>query len=60
MVKVPNSFMSKWNDWIMKIVSGDKVGIKINDEIGPYMCTYQGLSKGTPFPLCSFIWPLVH
>ena len=30
-------------DWIMRTVIGSKVGIKVNNSIGPYFPTYQGL-----------------
>jgi hypothetical protein len=41
-------FPSIWNDWTLKSVKGGRVAIKVNDEIGPYFCTYQGLRQGDP------------
>jgi hypothetical protein len=32
--------------WIMKMVLGGKVGVKVNNCIGPYFQTYQGLRQG--------------
>jgi hypothetical protein len=39
-----------WNDWMLKAVRGGRVVIKVNDEVGPYFSTYQGLRQGDPFP----------
>ena len=41
-------FPSKFNDLFMKIVSGGKIGIKVNGENGPYFRTHQGLRQGDP------------
>ena len=46
-------FPSKFNDLVMHIVSGGKVGIKVNGEVGPYFRTHQGLRQGDPCRLCS-------
>lgn len=32
----------------MKIISGGRVAVKVNGEIGPYFKTYQGLRQGDP------------
>jgi hypothetical protein len=37
-----------WNDWMLKAVRGGRVAIKVNDEVGPYFSTYQGLRQGDP------------
>jgi hypothetical protein len=39
-------FPHLFNDWIMKIVTTGKVAIKVNDEVGPYFNTSQGLRQG--------------
>jgi hypothetical protein len=41
-------FPAIWNDWVLKVVSGGRVSIKVNDEIGPYFSIYQGLRQGDP------------
>ena len=33
-------------DWIMKTVTGGKVSVKVNVEVGPFFKTYQGLRQG--------------
>jgi hypothetical protein len=32
----------------MKVVKGGRVAIKVNDEVGPYFNTHQGLRQGDP------------
>lgn len=39
-------FSSKWCAWIKSIVSGVHVGVKINDEVGPFINTPQGPPTG--------------
>ena len=41
-------FSQKWCDWVQSIVSGGHVGVKVNDEIGPFFSTHKGLRKGDP------------
>jgi hypothetical protein len=41
-------FPSAFNVLVMKIVSGGKVRIKVNGEIGPYFNTHRGLRQGDP------------
>jgi hypothetical protein len=41
-------FAPKWCRWIQSMVTGGSVGIKINDEIGPYFQTKRGLGQGDP------------
>jgi hypothetical protein len=41
-------FAPKWCHWIQSMVTGGSVGIKINDEIGPYFQTKRGLRQGDP------------
>jgi hypothetical protein len=37
---------------MLKNVRGGRVAIKVNDEVGPYFSTYQGLQQGDPlFPI---------
>jgi hypothetical protein len=35
-------FSPKWCKWIQNIVSGGSVGIKVNDNIGPYFQMKRG------------------
>jgi hypothetical protein len=45
-------FSDTWCDLVMKTITGGKVGIKVNNKIGPYFVTHQGLRQGVPsFPL---------
>jgi hypothetical protein len=39
-------FSPKWCRWIQNMVSGGSVGIKVNDDIGPYFQTKRGSDKG--------------
>jgi hypothetical protein len=41
-------FLQKWCDWVQSIVSGGHVGVKVNDEIGPFFSTHKGLCQGDP------------
>nr|AAM08546.1 Putative retroelement [Oryza sativa Japonica Group]AAP53436.1 retrotransposon protein, putative, unclassified [Oryza sativa Japonica Group] len=41
-------FPDQWCDWVMKVVRGGKVAIKVNDEVGPYFNTHKGLRQGDP------------
>ena len=41
-------FSQKWCDWVQSIVSSGHVGVKVNDEIGPFFSTHKGLRKGDP------------
>jgi hypothetical protein len=43
-------FSPKWCRWIEDMVTGGSVGIKVNDEIGPYFQTKRGLKQGDPMP----------
>ena len=45
MLKLKN-FPDKWCDWVMETMRGGHVGIKVNDEIGPYFKTFKGLRQG--------------
>jgi hypothetical protein len=49
-------FPKKWIDWIHEVISGGRVGIKINGESGEKFSTYNGVRQGDPvspppFPL---------
>lgn len=37
-----------WCDWIMKVIRGVKVAVKVNDQVGPYFVTHKGLKQGDP------------
>jgi hypothetical protein len=41
-------FFPKWCRWIEGMVAGGSVGIKVNDDIGPYFQTKRGLRHGDP------------
>jgi exonuclease III len=41
-------FSAKWCRWVQCMVSGGSVGIKVNDEVGPYFQTKRGLRQGDP------------
>jgi exonuclease III len=41
-------FSPKWCRWIQNMVTGGSVGIKVNDDIGPYFQTRRGLRQGDP------------
>jgi hypothetical protein len=41
-------FSPKWCRWIQNMVTGGSVGIKVNDDIGPYFQTKCGLRQGDP------------
>lgn len=43
-----NGFGDKWCGWIMKIVKGGRVAIKVNDTIGPYFPTFKGVRQRDP------------
>lgn len=37
-----------WCDWIMKVIRGVKVAVKVNDQVGPYFETNKSLRQGDP------------
>jgi len=39
-------FPDKWCDWVMETMRGGNVGVRVNDEIGPYFKTFKGLRQG--------------
>ena len=41
-------FSSKWCRWVEGMIFGGSVGIKVNDEIGPYFQTKRGFRQGDP------------
>jgi hypothetical protein len=41
-------FSPKWCRWVEGMVSSGSVGIKVNDEIGPFFQTRRGLRQGDP------------
>lgn len=41
-------FSEKWCDWVLKVVSGGRVMIKVNNNVGPYFKTHKGLRQGDP------------
>lgn len=41
-------FSPKWCRWVEEMISGGSVGIKVNDEIGPYFQTKRGIHQGDP------------
>jgi hypothetical protein len=47
-------FPPSWNDLLMNTIKGGKVAIRVNDDIGPYLCTHKGLRQGDPISLLLF------
>ncbi|WVZ50232.1 LOW QUALITY PROTEIN: hypothetical protein U9M48_001506 [Paspalum notatum var. saurae] len=45
-------FNPKWCSWAC--VQGGNVGIKVNEQIGPYFQTRKGLRQGDPLSLILF------
>jgi retron-type reverse transcriptase len=41
-------FPGKWIEWIQQVISGGRVGIKINGESGNFFRTYKGVRQGDP------------
>jgi mannosylglycoprotein endo-beta-mannosidase len=41
-------FSPKWCWWVQTMVTGGSVGLKVNDDIGPYFHTKCGLRQGDP------------
>ena len=41
-------FSPKWCRWVETMVTGGSVGIKVNDDVGPYFQTKRGLRQGDP------------
>jgi len=41
-------FSETWCNWIKTFVQGGNVGIKINDQLGPFFQTRKGLRQGDP------------
>nr|ABF93982.1 retrotransposon protein, putative, unclassified [Oryza sativa Japonica Group] len=41
-------FPDIWCDWILKVVKGGKVAIRVNYQIGHYFTTHKGLRQGDP------------
>jgi len=41
-------FSPKWISWVQAFISGGRVAININDEVGPYFQTKKGLRQGDP------------
>jgi len=41
-------FSPKWISWVKAFISGGRVAININDEVGPYFQTKKGLRQGDP------------
>jgi hypothetical protein len=47
-------FDQKWCKWIEDFVSKGSVGVKVNDDIGHYFRTHEGLRQGDPVSLILF------
>jgi hypothetical protein len=41
-------FGDTFYDWVMKVVKGGRVAIRVNNEIGPYFPTFAGVRQGDP------------
>jgi hypothetical protein len=50
-------FSLSWCAWIQKIISGGHVGVKVNDDVCPFFCTYKSLHQGDP--LSSILFNIV-
>jgi hypothetical protein len=37
-----------FSDWVMKVVRGGRVAIRVNNKIGPYFPTFAGVRQGDP------------
>ena len=42
-------FSSKWMIWLKNVVTQGTLSVKVNDEIGPYFGSFQGVRQGDPF-----------
>lgn len=47
-VMFQKGFSQQWIDCVMNFVWGGKVAVKVNDKIGPYFRTYQGVRQDDP------------
>jgi hypothetical protein len=41
-------FGSRWIGWILKLVNGGSISIKVNEEVSPYFKLGKGLRQGDP------------
>jgi hypothetical protein len=41
-------FGDTFYDWVMRVVRGGRVAIRVNNEIGPYFPTFAGARQGDP------------
>ena len=41
-------FDPKWCEWVKFFIEGGNVGIKVNDQVGPYFQTKKGFRQGDP------------
>jgi len=48
-------FFPKWCRWVEGMVTGGSVGIKVNDDIGPYFQTKRGLRQGDGRPDVTYL-----
>ena len=48
-------FSPKWCRWVEGMVTGGSVGIKVNDDIGPYFQTKRGLRQGDGRPDVTYL-----
>jgi hypothetical protein len=42
-------FDDQWCRWLKKVVMGGTVSVKLNNLIGPYIKSYKGVGRGTPY-----------
>jgi len=50
-------FDPKWCEWVKCFVEGGNVGIKVNDQVGPYFQTTKGFKQGDPLSSILFtLW----
>jgi hypothetical protein len=50
-------FGSRWMEWVMSLVKGGSICIRVNDVNSPYLKPGKGLRQGDPCPPChSILW----
>ena len=47
-------FSPTWCKWILKVMSGGSVAVKVNDNVGHYFQTRKGVRQGDPLSLILF------
>lgn len=42
------AFSPTWSSWFQTLIQGGNVGLKVNDQVGPYLQTKKKLRQGDP------------